>query len=892
MSMQDTVFAGLSNSLHPCRIAKDRSFRSWNVMLDREIVEVRNGFGQLTTWSGIHAGDRLLGAGTGAINGQFELVTVVQPFGVSTAMMRVHKSDGTNYTHTSTGWLNRGLGRWSFAQYEDYLYAANPSDGLWRKRLGDSAAKSWEAVPTILQSIANINTNVSFERPNYPMRNWDSGDTVVPYAPDFFAPGDGSAGNEAEITAAGSFVLKQSGNLASTASMTAWFVAKFAGTDGINLRDQRYLGTEVRLGCDWDDTRKHEEPHFNSSGQPFVFVSDSATATPGPPWTGWKQARIYLTPLESSPVWAGRTVTYGVGIDLDQTHNNTSSTTLTTVRQIAIGIPVSSGNDFTVTLMPIRLGGTMLNKNYWANMMTADPLTSYRDQLGDIEYAITSFNTTSGQESTATLKRVAKTDAFGIQVADGNIPLGAKAKISLSDPAPGFDRVRLYRKRLSDGGKWWLIAEEPAAIEIVDARVDAPEDPTPWNLIGGVKKESSAEFGSIQSDLKPQAIAVWKQHIVLGVGPEVYMSSQGVPTQYLLPARLSGNGAVATDDPTIGRTLSMSNDLSDTVLALVAQDHLYGVGNQGVYVMMGDSARSASPFRKMTGSQGALSPDAVARFGHGVIVGSHSGLYYYEASALYSGLVEQQAIERELTTDIRTSWQELIGDDPAGLVVSESGGEIWCFNGNDYLHRSRTGTWAGGRLNADGLIHGELPGTSPEALGTLVPLPELPPTSGSETDALEDYISTSLVDARSPRAVAASLHVASGLHILVSKTGRTFLFGKSSSGESFRNDVGRAIPWAVRTGYWDMPMRVRLTGCATIIVSPNAEVTARFIAQGFDGQSGATTYAQDRNRTIFAEPFGTLPASRWTIALAGQCAGMEVQRLAIEWDRTTDGGAN
>ena len=60
----------------------------------------------------------------------------------------------------------------------------------------------------------------------------------------------------------------------------------------------------------------------------------------------------------------------------------------------------------------------------------------------------------------------------------------------------------------------------------------------------------------------------------------------------------------------------------------------------------------------------------------------------------------------EVTKENRGIWQTLLGSSPSTLVVRTHLGEIWCFNGNNYLHFNRQGrqiygSWADGRSVTD-----------------------------------------------------------------------------------------------------------------------------------------------------------------------------------------------
>ncbi len=907
-SLVEFPFAGLENTLYETKIRSGFHYRSWNATSERRVGEARGGLVQFFKRAGFHAGDVCLGAGIGRFGNASEILLFIKRNGASTVTVYSVSDTGVSTTYTTPAWTARTASRWSVHASAEYLYCTNADEGIWRKKIGDTSESSWRQVPTVLQSITRSEGESLIERPgepwgadSYPKRLWS---TTTETLTEYQQFGGTSSSPTPSITN-GNLTLSFVANTTGFVSWRQFAICTFAAAT--NWLDERYFWFEAEIEADWGAIAAQDSPSFNFFEDCRVYVSTSATAVPGLWSTQWKQGRLSWIAAEESPNKPGRYVRAICSVDLDSTHGSSGTTTLNQIRKIAIGLPVQSKAGFQLTYSAIHQGGAFLNKPYFEDAMTPDPLLApYAQNLKDLEYVITFYNSSTALESAPTPLRIQRDFGFGLSVMDSSIPLGAWAKIDLPAPASGYDRTRLYRKRHSDSGNWWLIEELSSAQLVIDARVDAAVDPRSWNAI--LVRPENHDFGTFAAPIKGQCLTFWNGHLAVGVGPEVYLSYAFEPTRFVNPVRLTQPGAVDLEDPTLGRTLHISNDLGDKCLQLIAQDHLYAVGERGVYAMIGDSAVLASPFRHIPGSLGALGPRACCAFRGGVLVASRTGLYFYRAN---TGLVQSNVtgFEAELVSaSVTESYDELLLRGASSpVVVYENAEDIWVFCGSYYLKRSRVGTWETGQFSPDALTSGQAVSYSAESFGTPQGFVTLPGATGEEVTqgSLDTGFFTNLPPAlpitplttEHTQGVFACLSESSLGLLGVSRTGIIFRMDRDINGRKFRSDAGYAIPWVVRWPGMDIANRataMNLRFVAKDLHPTGSTNPVRLLLETFDGKQ-TKLFGVDRppGTQINQFPFGSVASGyRFTVALGCGSGSQLVERLEMSLTGSTEGNAN
>lgn len=848
------VFGGIHSTLHESVAPSDKALGSINVSVERGVLEARGGAAELWKRGSFNSSDIIYGAGFGRWEGHDEWIAIIKKNGDTTCTVYIVDENGSTIRNfASAAWTGRTASSWRFQQFGGYILAVNEDDGIWRWKIGGTTDEEWEPVSAVLQSVIEPTGDFTVANPPYPTRSWNSATEtgVAPTSPTTFQV------SASPTVVDGNLVLTQASNLGTTAYFYNWFTVDFATP--LDLIDNRYLYLVCYVSCDWDDARPHEEPFFDFARQTFVYITDSTDA-PGSEsaaWSAnWKQARAYVSLLEPSPAYTGRWATVGISLDLESTHDSSTATILDTINRLSIGIPMGAGNDYSVTLGPLFLGGTWMSKPYYEDQMTADPLQEPPKNanlpISDLSYVVTNYDTGTSSESSGTYTAIGRTYTFGQPYVLGNIPIGTAIDITLPAPSVGYDRTRLYRKRLSSaGGEWVLLTETAVATSFTDSYVDSATDPNAWPTT--LVRESNYDFGGVLGDLAPTAITAWKGHVVLGVGTEVYLSYQGDPTRYVLPTRRSVSGAVVTDDPTVGRTLYMSNTISDTVLDLHGLDNLYAIGSEGVYVMIGDEAYSATPFRRLPGSFGAMNSGASCPHNGGVLAATTHGLYFYDMARSFIGESAERVVE--VTETVRKTYEHLLAKGaPNDVKVASHDGEIWIVRGRFFLKRNRLGEWEYGEYSASMVLTGSGSSGTYGVAGSYLDTPTKDEvvTYGTARSLFGNLTYTTPTPGTTPL---------DGIEWLVpdpqwgmvafSRSGIQFRLGKDLAKVPYNTDSGYSIPYSY-TFMPDMNGRRARLKALTLHAhnkdtsTPAAQGSIRVIVEEFDGEGRTHAYAYDR----------------------------------------------
>lgn len=716
-------FGGLSNTLSKALVSFDNCYRMENATVERGVLEARPGM-RMMHRGALSGEDVCYGFGYGRWGDTERYLLFVKHSTDATATLYSITPGNTATYVAGGGAAGLANSKWSVAQHDQYLYCGNATDGLYQYDLTTGA---WKKIATTLASVISPASDIETSRPPYPVRAWDNvptADTVTKRVDDVRGSGTGVFGSHT-ISASGDYIYNTISDGSNDHSeYRVWFDVTLSAAQ--DWKGSRFLSIPVSFDSTFTDTRALEEPLFlGCEDSPFVaplpwevWWTDDAAATFGAPWgSTWFKARVaaYATGFNPrSDLRDQRPVQAVLAVDLDASVGASgaawTSTNLGAVAKIAIGVPIRCGNACSLRVFAPSLGGVWMNKVSASDRITANPAADYGCK--DVEYAVvfakSSEHPTYTTFSGSTLYTVAKEDAYGDPCWSGGMSLGSQVTVTYPSPpgTGGFDRTNVYRRRRSDGDRWYQMVNASSGSTFDDIYVDASDDPVAWP--SAVYLDPSVQFGTVEQDILPECMASWKTHLVCGVGGEVYFSRAMNPSQFVLPLRLSSTaGSVDTSDSTQGRTLYMASDQSDTVTAVVAQDALYLVGRRGTYAMVGDSAVSSSPPRLLPKSRGCDNAEAAAPFAGGVLVGSRDGLWWYRANRSSYDSYDTVYESKELTEDVRLSWKYLFETYPDNpLVVSEREGEVWAFRGPRYMRLTKSGRWEEGLLNETSLLSG------------------------------------------------------------------------------------------------------------------------------------------------------------------------------------------
>lgn len=934
--MSRIVPTGLLSTLDPTLIKPGAVAASANAIFEHGLIEARSGIAQLYKHTNVNSGsafsstDVFKGWGLGKYDDFDVLAAVIQPSGAGDAFLYVYNiTSGVEYHFNDPRWTGLSTTDWRFVQYGPYLYAINSTNTdtgrFWRLKISGVAsdgvitAADWNRTPVLYADLDPSDSTVILERPNPAYTGdyqWNVSGWAGAIGNGGFGIPDGSFYPVTTALTGTDLVLTNTGNTGSPTKFVGWFLWNF--TTKIDLKANRLLYFEVEANCEFDDVRPNEEIYLDIISRPVThaWVTDDASASESTiPASGvWKECRVKVAILDTSPVRAGAPIRIGITVDFDHLqYGNTGTDWITNIEKFAIGIPAVAGNNYTMTLSSPLVGGNFMSKpRYWKYMdgeggdIIFDTITYYGAQLKDAEYATISYNT--GTESSATFDRISGVSLVGLPQVPGLVALGSKVQITIPAFVAPYTGIRVFRRRWSDSGQWYCIYEGAGGTTITDSRVDATSDILAWDnsvftscpASNAPLRASDYDWGSQTAAFTGQCIASWKGHLVIGSGAEVYFSYQGDPTRFLRPLRdMTNFENLVTDDPTIGRTMYMDNTISDKVLALVAQDALYAVGYKGIYACIGDSAASATPFRKLPGAYGAISAEAVAGYQDGVIVGNATGLYYVRLSRLGQSVEQTTAIVEELTKDNRPFWELLIAKGtPNPLVVSVLDDVITACRGRFCMRRNKSGQWEYHEYSSTALTSGSTSPSNvwgtPISMGTL-PAAGLAVTRGAAKSTYTGFdfaiptLSGSLLPGWSGMIFDSSIG-----SLGISRSGIVFRLEKATTNIKYKTDAGYAIPWVVAFGDFGGEARFRGTGVQLVIEnqdSGNAAGAVRYLVEEFDGVSGSRVFGFDRAQTdtyLNKPAFGTRGATYATSIL---CSGNAAQKV-IHFSMTgTDAGS-
>jgi len=882
-------FGGLFNSLSKSQVPSGMAWRAINASVEYGVLEGRPGFGQLAKHSTFDVDDRCWGLAYCEYDGTWEYLAVIQRDGETKSRLYRFYVSGGNWTAIEvTDGAVLDSSDWSFTQFDNYVYGVNATDGLYRHQIGivHPTTGYWEKVTTSA-IVEPVGASVGTKYPPYTAsRNWDAANDT----PSAYSPGSDRGTStttfvqDSAANYTGSVQISFPTDKGAEKNFVAWLVTTTNGAGaGVDFTQSRYLYVTVETDRD-TDTRANEEIRMlpRATDTVYVYISDDAAAAAGT-WGDWIQCKAYVVGIEPHRSHSGY-VQVGIVIDLDST-NTPNTTILNAVKKIAIGIDASTGLDWALTFSPLVKGGVFLSKERPQDDMSYDPESDYT--LRDVEYAYQYYNSGTSAYGPANFLTLPVAKSYGFQLHDELIPMGAIAEITLpagtgAYATASYDKIRLWRKRHSDtdAKRWQRIYEvaNPASGTVVydDYRVDDEDDPTTWGA-AETRPDLPAPEG-VDDSFSGKAIAAWKQHMVVAGGKQVFFSFANNPSAYRPSVEDGVVLSADTDDPTVGRTMFMALDRSDSCLAIVADDVLYLGGKKGIYAVVGDSAGDSTPARRLAGSNGVTGRRAMCSYLGGVLVGSQDGLFFYRANRALVGAQDTLYEHEKLTKDINASWYWLLQqEDPEFLVVREFQGEIYCICGRAFIKRTKTGKWQEGLLNSTTLTSGKLTGT-PGGTGydsSGNPLPGWPFDGGAwgattttdlfpgleESDLGTDNSGTGIMPERDASQLSSEPTYgitgtigSAAVYDLFGAPDRGWKFfsanailfelGKTEDGIQYRNDGGRPIEWFYATGIEDGERRAREKFHAIVQTTrPASGVSSRvrMVAQSVDGAATLVT---------------------------------------------------
>lgn len=327
----------------------------------------------------------------------------------------------------------------------------------------------------------------------------------------------------------------------------------------------------------------------------------------------------------------------------------------------------------------------------------SDPMPT----TGKIRYAYAYYDVAGGVESNLSEEVLTSTVPPS--------PYGCYTVLTLrgSSALTGTDRIYVYRQE-KVSGEWRRLPVDANNLTSygatnVTSGTTTYTDKWMEEDLKTFPARSAPVFTSASATQQDPAIGVWKQSLVIGANRRLWMSFVGIPQRFApdpddKDAVIEFN-QVNVDNPDVGRTVYLSDDRAEEIYAVFGQDSLYGVGPVSSYAVVGDSPLESSPPRRLPGSRGATGTRAVFRYKGGVEVASEDGLFYYAVGRGFSGEDNGALVEREETSEVRTSYVDtLLGSSYSDTIVSEHNDELWLFNGTKYLVNNRNRSWEEGTL--------------------------------------------------------------------------------------------------------------------------------------------------------------------------------------------------
>lgn len=580
---------------------------------------------------------------------QEEYLVVIQPGGSGdSTLYKVTSTDGfvtSTWTSVATGLDSSD---WYFRQMADKVYGANHVDGIAWKQLGGN----W-SVPAGITGVQSPTgwSLVSFAQ-TYPT-GFDF--SAAPFGSPSFSNYSGWGTNPTITVVSGKLQIHL--NAALTNAQVSF---EIDGGGDLDFSRQNFV--EVLFTS--NPTQNTVDPAsiliewINNDGTPLTIdpeIFGSGKADEGASTASYSR-RFYF--------------------------GHSTRTSRDNVRKMVVSFKVTrgtSGTNLTLALKP---------QDSWLNDRMATIDIDGGPTRKAMSYACSYVKTSTGEESK--LSPVEVTEQIPPNFANGGyVALRAFGSAQLTTSG----RIRVHR--LDRFGAWRTIGEKANATSgtVLFNDVYMEDELSALPIYGGVH---------LPGGFYPDQIGIWQGCLVAAGDRKSWISAPDQPTTFAPDPQSGAEFPFDPTDPFIPRTVYVSRDRSEAVLAIVGQDPLFFAGPFSAYAMTGgDTPATLSLPRPLPGSRGTVGSRGANPLGSGAMIASRTALWYYAVSTAFEGFVRQgDFVEEELTKEVRQSWADLIGSDGSDAVVLMFEEQLWAFNGAAYVHRSRSGNWEQGILDA------------------------------------------------------------------------------------------------------------------------------------------------------------------------------------------------
>ena len=653
-------------------LTADRGYLEGSLYLGTASAQVDGGYGSFST-------NVCYGMGYGVYGSTAEMLVVSKRAAEATArlwVVNLATNVVTAVQNTAAVVVtDLNASKWEFAQWENYIYAVNETDGVFRYKIGD--IDTWEEVKP--DTGVSSEADYDLTRPPYSTLQPSNvaGDVVQsnPYVGYTSAAIEESTGN----------VLL---NCPPAPNSTRRHFAKVVFASNVDLSYVDFAAFEMY-----------------SPNSPFVnywsgglWITETATSAGDDEGDSgfMKGIMSYVARMGELAGYTGQQV-LGLYAGAD------FSRLLPVSRRNAIrtlGFRFDTdGNYYNAQLIirSIYLGGMRYNNL----TRSINPETGVREYYEwDLEYAVCYYDTGTLAQSDASKYVIPKTELRGespFPPENGAIvwPMGVRITLTLTSAFTGtYDKIRVYRRFWQQRGNADFVPSWRLVAEVNNTGTPTWEDTYRMTELEALSSGIDPQFGNIGLTLNPAAVSVWKgAHMVLGYDRKTFLSYGGQPHRYMAPPETAGFLVPDPDDPTLGATFFAFPNRADAIRGYVSEDPLFAIGDRGVTVVLGDSALDSSPPRRLPNSRGTLAKRSFCGWGGGAIVGSLDGLWFYAASRAFTGSRDSTYNFDELTKDIRKSWRDFVGTSYANMVVAEHQDEVYAFNGVKWLRLSRNRAW-------------------------------------------------------------------------------------------------------------------------------------------------------------------------------------------------------
>ena len=732
MSQIQLKFGSLVDTINPSKTPEGSAYALSNCTTEHGILEGGPRYVNLSRRTGYNAGDVAWGFGYGLYNSNEEYLAVIQESGNSYAtVFSINPTTNVWTALTSSGQV--AASQWQFTQFEDRFICSNVTGGIFYKHVGTD---EWVALAPEFD--VGTSLTVALDVPGYPARNWASPDTMT------------------ATTLAGENLMsisyeKVAGNY--TGRMKLYAADSY--TSGILRLAKILVNLSAPLNLDGVDflyfgvtplSPANDVGHLAPA--PLVGVTTVvSTGGGGAPGSGviqfgcsktandtYQNCINYSLPVKTTWDPSNPSLSIGVWVDLRGIPAADKHAGMQTIA-IGVGCVWGDGQGFQAFIETLNLGGADFLAGYYNGRITQDGSADPGDNglfAGDLlaagvggTYAYTFYNSTTGAETGATKASIADVYTLKGQSPYAGLPQGgAWALVTPSVPVyvttnnvnqyvAGYDKIQVYRQI---NKYFWVCVAGVGAYDADGNAIPALSNSgTPMlidkqranNARYNCRLTNKLQFADPPAGaLNPNCLTVWKGQLTLGIQQLVYMSWGGNP-QLFMPAPQTAFIAPAATDTAQGATFYMSQNEADPIQGIASQDSLYLAGLATTYVVIGDSAYTSTPPRKLPGSRGAPGPFAVCPYSAGVLVGAVDGLWFYQVSRAFTGSRDNTMAEQEMTLQVRNTWQNtLMGTNPQNLVLVDQRDTIWAFRDSVYMRYTRptaidgqrrweTGTWTG-----------------------------------------------------------------------------------------------------------------------------------------------------------------------------------------------------